>query len=173
MLSGDRSKARVLRLAGSVLSAIPASTAAAPAICQAAAGSLNASQPTMAPTTGSRLTNAPASSAGTRACPNAKSQNGSSVPTVASAPSASTGAGYAGAAGVPSINTAIGSATTAPAANCTAVTAAASRPASSRGWPTMNPADRMTEASTSPSPSGVAPPPPSPATSAIPVSASA
>ena len=55
--------------------------------------------------------------------------------------------------------------------NWTAVTAAGSRPASSRGWATMNVADKATEANTSRSPAVDAPEPPPPATIAIPANA--
>ena len=151
--------------------AIPASTAATPRIWPVAAGSPRTSQPAAAPTTGSRFTNAPASSAGTRAWPNANSQNGSGVPASARAASASAGNGAPGPCGIPSARTATGSATSAPPANWTAVSAAASRPASSRGWSAMNAADRSTEPSTSRSPGAVAPPPAAPATKAIPTSA--
>jgi len=156
-----------------VLSAIPTRTATAPASWPAAALSPSTSQPPAAPTTGSRFTNAPASSAGTRACANANSQNGSSVPPIASAATAAAGIVAAGPDGAPSATTAIGAANRAPAANCTAVTAAASRPASSAGWSTMKAADTATEASTRRSPTAVAPPPPACATSAMPASASA
>ncbi len=109
--------------------------------------------------------------AGTCAWPKANSQNGSSVPAIASAASAITGPAVDGAGGRPSNASACGSATTAPAANCTAVTAAGSRPASRRGCATMNVADSATEASTSRSPPVVAPEPPPPATTAMPASA--
>ena len=116
-----------------MLSAIPARTATAPTSCPAPALSPNASQPAAAPTSGSRLRKAPAVSAGTSACPWANSQNGSSVPASESAISANTGADSAGIGGAPSHTSACGSATSAPVANWTAVTAAGSRPASSRG----------------------------------------
>jgi hypothetical protein len=118
---------------GIVLSAMPSITAAAPPSWPTAALSPRTSQPVAAPITGSKLTKAPAVSAGTRACPNANSQNGSSVPPKASAITAATGSDPAGIAGAPSVSAAIGTAKSAPAASCTAVTAAASRPASSAG----------------------------------------
>jgi len=58
-----------------------------------------------APTSGSRLRNAPATSADTRLCPKANSVNGSSVPPTASAATASTGPGPAGTPGAPSVTT--------------------------------------------------------------------
>jgi hypothetical protein len=121
----------------------------------------------MAPTSGSMLRNAPATSAGTRLCPKANSVNGASVPASASAATASTGPGRAGTAGAPSatrvpeIDTA--SAPSAAPRNCTAVTATGSRPGSSRACATVNVADSTSEASTSPSPATLAPPPPPPA----------
>ncbi len=152
---------------------MPATTATAPSSCAAAAVSPNASQPVAAPTSGSRLRKAPAVSAGTCAWPWANSQNGSSVPASDSATSATTGPATDGAGGAPSQTAATGSATSAPAANWTAVTAAGSRPASRRGWATMKVADSATEPSTSRSPGSVAPDPPAPATAATPPSATA
>ena len=54
---------------GTVLSAMPASTATAPAAWIEVAASPKATQPVAAPTSGSRLRNAPASSGFTRAWP--------------------------------------------------------------------------------------------------------
>jgi hypothetical protein len=121
----------------------------------------------MAPTSGSMLRNAPATSAGTRLCPKANSVNGTRVPASASAATASTGPGRAGTAGVPSATRVPGidkaSAPSAAPRNCTAVTAIGSRPGSSRACATVNVADSTSEASTSPSPATLAPPPPPPA----------
>jgi hypothetical protein len=69
-------------------------------------GSWKATAAATAPTSGSRLTNAPATSAGTRDCPYAKSENASSVPAMASPMPASTGASATGAGGTPSATTA-------------------------------------------------------------------
>jgi hypothetical protein len=117
----------------------------------------------MAPTSGSMLRNAPATSAGTRLCPKANSVNGASVPASASATTASTGPGRAGTAGAPSATRVKARAPSAAPRNCTAVTATGSRPGSSRACATVNVADSTSEASTSPSPAMLAPPPPPPA----------
>jgi hypothetical protein len=109
------------------------------------------------------LRNAPATSARTRLCPKANSVNGASVPATASAATASTGPGRAGAAGPPSATTVKASAPSAAPRNCTAVTLTGSRPGSSRPCATVNIADSSTETSTSPSPPALAPPPPPPA----------
>ena len=89
--------------------------------------------------------------------------NGTSVPARASAATASAGPGRAGTAGAPSATTAKASAPSAAPRNCTAVTATASRPGSSRPWATVNVAQISSEASTSPSPRRLAPPPSPPA----------
>jgi hypothetical protein len=89
--------------------------------------------------------------------------NGPSVPASASATTASTGPGRAGAAGTPSVTTVKASAPSAAPRNCTAVTATGSRPVSSRACATVNVAASSSEASTRPSPRPVAPPPPPPA----------
>ncbi len=94
------------------------------------------------------------------------------MPASDSATKAIAGPGLAGARRAPPVNSAIGSTANAPAPNCTAVTAVASRPSSTRDCATMNTADKIAEASTSRSPNTVAPPPLAPATSAIPPSAS-
>ena len=141
--------------------------------CALVAASPSASQPVAAPTTGSRFRKAPASSADTRAWPKAKSQNGSGVPATASATSAMAEVGPAGPCGSPSVSSDAGKATSAPPANWTAVTAAASRPASNRGWTTMKPADTTADPRTIRSPWVLAPPPADPATSAMPTSATA
>jgi hypothetical protein len=88
---------------------------------------------------------------------------GSSVPPAASAATARTGPGPAGAAGTPSVITVKVSAPSAAPRNCTAVTATGSRPGSRRPCATVNVADSSSEASTRPSPPKVAPPPPPPA----------
>jgi hypothetical protein len=141
---------------------MPATMARPPATCAKPAGSPNATAPAMAPTSGSRLRNAPATSAGTRLCPNANRVNGSSVPPAASAATASTGPAPPGAAGAPSVRAAAGSAPSVAPRNCTAVTATGSRPVSRRSWATVTVADKTSDASTRPSPAGVAPPPPPP-----------
>jgi hypothetical protein len=157
---------------GSVASAIPTSTTAAPSSCSAPAGSPSSVQPSAAPTTGSRLTNEPASSGRTCACPRANSQNGSGVPAPARAMNAASAGICAGAAGAPSVSAAIGAASAAAAANCTAVTAAGSRPARIRGWTEISSAESAAEASTRASPAMLAPPPEARETSATPQSAS-
>ena len=141
---------------------MPATMAAPPATCARPTGSPNAAAPTMAPTSGSRLRNAPATSADTRLCPNANRVNGSTVPPTVSARTASTGPGLPGAAGAPSTNTVTSSAPTAAPRNCTAVTATGSRPVSSRPCATVAAAPSSSDASTRPSPAMVAPPPPPP-----------
>ncbi len=112
---------------------MPPSTASAPSTWAIPAGSPNRTNPADAPTSGSRLRNAPATSGATRAWPYASSVNGRSVPPTMSPATASTGPTAVGAATGPSKTSANGSATSPPAANCTAVTAIGSRPASSRG----------------------------------------
>jgi hypothetical protein len=116
----------------------------------------------MAPTSGSRLRNAPATSADTRLCPKANRVKGTSVPNAVSAPTATTGPGPAGMAGAPSVTRVKARAATAAARNCTAVTATGSRPGSSRTCATVKVAPMSREISTSPSPVSVAPPPPPP-----------
>jgi hypothetical protein len=127
--------------------------------------------PASEPTSGSRFTNAPASSAGTFVCAHVNSQNATSVPSSASPATAATGAGAVGAAGAPSATSATGSETSAAPPSWTAVTPAASRPASRRGWITMNAADPTTDPSTSASPASDVPAPPAPATRPTPPSA--
>ena len=78
-------------ISGRLLSPMPAMMAAPPAACGTPAGSPNATAPAMAPTSGSKLRNAPATSAETLLCPNANRVNGSSVPPAASATTTSTG----------------------------------------------------------------------------------
>ena len=142
---------------------MPATMAAPPATWTSPTGSPNAAAPAMAPTSGSRLRNAPATSAETRLCPNANRVNGASVPPAVSAMTASTGPGWPGTAGAPEMNTVTSSAPSAAPRNCTAVTATGSRPASSRPCATVTAADSSSDASTRPSPAMVAPPPPPPA----------
>ncbi len=142
---------------------MPARMATPPHTCARPAGSPNATAPAMAPTSGSRLRNAPATSAETRLWPNANRVNGSSVPAPASARTASTGPAPAGTAGAPSVITATGSEPSVAPRNSTAVTATGSRPVSSLPWATVTVADRNSDASTRPSPAIVAPPPPPPA----------
>jgi hypothetical protein len=147
---------------------MPPRIAAPPAACAGPNASPNATVPASEPTSGSRLTNAPASSAGTRPCAHVKSQNAPNVPGIARPPIAATAAGAAGLTGRPSNASATGSETRVAPPSCTAVTAPASRPASSRGWITMNAADPAADASTSASPIGEVPAPPAPATRATP-----
>jgi len=141
---------------------MPTRMAAPPVSWAGPTGSPKTTAPAAAPTKGSRLRNAPAISADTRLCPYANKVKGSSVPAAASATTARTGPGPAGAAGTPSVITVKTSAPAAAPRNCTAVTAMGSRPGSRRAWATVNVADSSTEASTRPSPSRVAPPPPPP-----------
>ena len=142
---------------------MPATTASPPASCIGPAGSPKNTIPARAPTSGSMLRNAPATSAGTRLCPNANSVNGTSVPASPRAATASTGPGRPETAGAPSATTEKASAPSAAPRNCTAVTATGSRPGSSRPWNTVNTAHIISEISTSPSPRTLAPPPPPPA----------
>ena len=112
---------------------MPARIASPPSACFGPTASWNATTPVSAPMSGSRLTNAPASSAGTRAWAHANSQNAASVPARPSPTTAAIGPAAAGAGGAPSAIAATGSAASAAAPSCTAVTAPGSRPASSRG----------------------------------------
>ena len=150
---------------------MPTRIAAPPAICAGPSASWNATAPVSAPISGSRLTKAPATAAGTRACAHAKSENASAVPVSDSASTADDGAG-AGRRGRGALEkTATGSAARPPAASWTAVTAAGSRPASRLGWTTMKAAEPVTESSTSRSPASEVPAPPPPATRPTPASA--
>ncbi len=89
---------------------------------------------------------------------------GSSVPTAARLATAKTARGPLGAAGMPSVMTAIGSTARAAPRNCTAVTATGSRPGRIRLWATVKVADSSSDARTRASPTPVAPPPRPPAT---------
>ena len=149
-------------ISGRLLSPMPATMAAPPTACGTPTGSPNATAPAMAPTSGSRLRNAPATSAETLLCPNANKVNGSSVPPAASATTTSTGPAPCGTGGAPSVRAATGSAPSAAPRNCTAVTATGSRPVSRRPWATVTVADTTSDARTSPSPASVVPPPPLP-----------
>ena len=133
------------------------------------AGSPNSATPAAAPISGSRFRNAPATSAGTRLCPKANRVNGSSVPAAVRPSTASSGPADTGADGSPLASAAGTDASAAPR-NCTVVTAAGSRPGSSRSWPTVNPAETSSEASTSRSPDSAAPAPPLLASRATPAS---
>ena len=139
--------------------------------CPVPAGSPNSATPATAPISGSRFRNAPATSAGTRLCPKANRVNGSSVPAAVRPSTASTGPAPApeSAAGRPLISAA-GTAASAAPRNCTAVTAAGSRPGSSRSWATVKAAETSSEASTSRSPASAAPAPPLLASRATPAS---
>ena len=153
---------------------MPARMAPPPSSCPVPAGSPNSATPAAAPISGSRFRNAPAASAGTRLCPKANRVNGISVPPAVRPISASTGPADAappenGAAGSPLISAA-GTAASAAPRNCTAVTAAGSRPGSSRPWATVNTAETSSDASTSRSPDRAAPDPPLPASRATPAS---
>ncbi len=114
----------------------------------------------VAPSSGSRLRNAPATAAGTWLCANANSVVGSTVPASTSPAVASIAAWLPAAtcAGPPA--SAAGSTATAAAMSCTAVTATGSRPRSSRACDTVNPAAASWAASTRPSPARLEPPPP-------------
>jgi len=150
---------------------MPARIAVPPSSCGVPTASWKTTAPVTAPTSGSRLTNAPATSAGTCDCAQAKSQNASAVPVSASARTATIGVAADGAGGMPSVIAANGSAASPPPASWTAVTAPASRPRSSRGWMTMKPAEPVTDTSTSRSPVIDVPAPPPPATRPTPASA--
>ena len=103
---------------------MPARIAVPPSICTAPNASWNATAPVAAPTSGSRFTNAPASSGATRACPQANSANGSSVPGEREQQRRRrTGSGRGRRGGHAARARANGSETSAPAASCTAVTA--------------------------------------------------
>ncbi|HUZ22981.1 MAG TPA: zinc-binding dehydrogenase [Streptosporangiaceae bacterium] len=157
-------------VSGTLLTAMPATIAAAPAICGRPNGSPKTTTPTAAPTSGSRLRKGAAVAAGTRDWPKAKSANGSSVPpsaraTVIGRPRAAPATG-----GSPSVRAATGSTATVAARNCSAVTASGSRPASSRVCATVKAAESSSDTRTSPSPVIVAPPPAAPATRQTPAS---
>jgi len=147
--------------------------AAPPASWAGPSGSANSTVPAIAPTSGSRLTNAPATSARTRLWPKANSAVGATVPASTSAPVASSAAELAWSAGLPSVSNAIGSVSAAAASNCTALTATGSRSRSIRAWDTTKAADTSCAASTRPSPYSEEPPPLPAATIATPPSDSA
>jgi hypothetical protein len=107
---------------------MPARIVAPPASWAGPNASWNVTAPVSAPTSGSRFTNVLASSAGTRACAQANSQNASAVPASPSPTTAATGPAADGAGGAPSSSAATGSAASAPAPSWTAVIAAGSRP---------------------------------------------
>ena len=86
---------------------------------------------------------------------------------------ATTGPSVGGAAGLPSVTAANGSAARAAPRNCTPVVATGSRPFSSRVCATVNVADTTSEATTRASPVALAPPPWPPVTRATPPSDSA
>jgi hypothetical protein len=151
---------RGLVISGRLLSPMPATMATPPTACGTPTGFPNATAPATAPTSGSRLRNAPATSAETLLCPNANKVNGSSVPPAASATTTSTGPAPPGMVGGRSVRAATGSAPSAAPRNCTAVTATGSRPCSRRPWATVTVADKTSDARTRPSPASVAPPPP-------------
>jgi hypothetical protein len=85
--------------------------------------------------------------------------NGSSVPPMASAMTTGSPCRAPAAGGIPSVTRATGSVASVAARNCTAVTAMGSRPASRRGWATVNDADSTSDTRTRPSPAMVALPP--------------
>ena len=109
---------------GRLLRAIPVRMAAAPMAWGAPTGSPNTSAPAAAPTSGSRFTKAPASSAGTRAWPWANRVLAPSVPrrarpaVAASAAAGPPGPPPARGGGGPSVKTATGRAARAAARNC-------------------------------------------------------
>jgi hypothetical protein len=150
--------------------AMPTRMAAPQAISPRLAGSPKTTAPAAAPTTGSRLTKAPAISADTLLWPYANKVNGASVPTTASPSAARAEPALRGAAGMPSEVRATGRTASAAPRNCAAVTAIGSRSRSRLPWATVNPADTSSDARISPSPPAVAPRPPPPATRATPAS---
>jgi hypothetical protein len=81
------------------------------------------------------------------------------VPQTARMTTATTGPSAGGAAGLPSVTAANGSAARAAPRNCTPVVATGSRPFSSRVCATVNTADTSSEATTRASPVALAPPP--------------
>ncbi|HEX3924356.1 MAG TPA: hypothetical protein VHY31_18875 [Streptosporangiaceae bacterium] len=147
------------RTAGSPLSAMPARMAAPPSTWTRVTGSANTTAPAIAPTSGSRLRNAPATLAGTRVWPKANSVNGSTVPHSASPAKASSGAGLTGRAGSRSVARATGAVANAAARNWAPVTATGSRSRRSRLCATVNAALASCETMTRASPPNVAPPP--------------
>jgi hypothetical protein len=82
---------------------------------------------------------------------------GSRVPPITRPATARSTAGWAGTAGLPSVNMATGSTARLAARNCTAVTATGSRPGSNRAWATVKAAEIRTAASTMASPRRVVP----------------
>lgn len=138
---------------------MPARMATAPPTCCRPAGLPNSTTPATAPTSGSMLRNAPATSARIRACPWANSVKASSVPPAVRPATASTGPTWCGTAGRPSVAAENGSTARAAPRNWTAVTAIGSRPRSRRVCATVKVAISSRDASTRPSPPAVAPPP--------------
>src|SRR6266568_7811185 len=65
----EGARGRPARSSGRVLKAMPAMMAAPPVTCAGPTGSANTTMPATAPTSGSRLRKAPATSAGIRLCP--------------------------------------------------------------------------------------------------------
>ena len=94
--------------AASVLSATPARMASPAPIWASPTASPKKAAPSTAPTSGSMLRNDPATAAGTRAWPKAKRTHGSMVPTTVSPRTPSSGPAADGAAGAPSVSSAIG-----------------------------------------------------------------
>jgi hypothetical protein len=137
---------------------MPVTMPAPPANWTGPSGLPKTTTPIAAPNSGSRLRNAPATSAVTRLCANANKVVGATVPASTRAPVASTAVAPPCAATGPPASAA-GSTATAAAMSCTAVTAIGSRPRSSRACDTVNPAEASCPARTRPSPPRLEPAP--------------
>jgi hypothetical protein len=149
---------------------MPVTMPAPPANWAAPSGLPNMAIPMAAPNSGSRLRNAPATSAVTRLCAKANKVVGATVPTSTRAAVASMVVVPPPCTGTGPPASAAGSTATAAARSCSAVTATGSRPRSSRAWDTVNPAEASCPASTSPSPLRLEPPPWPPAMKPTPAS---
>ena len=136
---------------------------APPASWATPSGLPNAAIPIAAPNSGSRLRNAPATSAFTRLCANANKVVGATVPASTSAAVATMAVALPPWAGTGPPASAAGRTATAAARSCSAVTAAGSRPRSRRACETVNPDAATCPASTRPSPPRVEPAPCPPA----------
>jgi hypothetical protein len=139
---------------------MPAAIATPPTSCIGPTGLANKTAPVIAPTSGSRFTNAPATSAGTLLCPKANNEVGSTVPSTMSPPTASIAVALGEpTAGRLSVSRASGSVAAAAAISCTAVVAIGSCPRSTLACETVKPAEASWEARTRPSPASVEPAP--------------
>jgi len=152
---------------------MPVTMPAPPASWAAPSGLPKSTIPRAAPNSGSRLRNAPATSAVTRLCAKANKVVGATVPASTRAAVASMAAAPPLWAGTGPPASAAGRTATAAAMSCSAVTATGSLPRSSRACDTVKPAEASCPASTSPSPPRLEPAPRPPAMKPTPASDSA